>query len=78
MPDPIKAVAEMKRTLQPGGTALVTSFEKQEFLEIFHQVQQAVRPDVELWKGPLPAEWLTEGKLREVMVGGGFEEEAAH
>lgn len=73
IPDPVRAVAEMKRTLKPGGVSLVTSFEKQGFLEIFQNAQKAVRPDAPVWDGPLPAEWLTEGKLRTVMEGGGFE-----
>jgi ubiquinone/menaquinone biosynthesis C-methylase UbiE len=75
VPDPLKAIAEIKRTLQPGGVALVTSFEKQEFLQIFQDAQRAIRPDEAMWKGPLPDEWLTEGKLRSVMEGGGFEVE---
>lgn len=73
VPDPAKAIVEIKRTLQPGGVALVTSFEKQSFLEVFQDVQKAIRPDAPMWKGPLPVEWLTEGKLRAVMEGGGFE-----
>ena len=71
--DPVKAVAEMKRTLNPGGVVLVTSFERQGFLEIFQNAQKAVRPDTPVWNGPLPVEWLTEGKLRSVMESGGFE-----
>jgi ubiquinone/menaquinone biosynthesis C-methylase UbiE len=75
VPDPPKAIAEIKRTLRPGGAALVTSFEKQEFLQIFQDAQQAIRPGEAMWKGPLPEEWLTEGKLRGVMEEGGFEAE---
>lgn len=72
IPDPIRAISEIKRTLRPGGYALVTSFEKQGFISIFQNVQKAVRPDAPEWKGPMPQEWLTEQKLRDVMVGGGF------
>jgi ubiquinone/menaquinone biosynthesis C-methylase UbiE len=75
IPDPAQAIAEIKRTLRPGGVALVTSFEKQGFVEIFQEAQKAIRPDEPAWKGPLPAEWLTEGKLRAVIEGGGFEAE---
>lgn len=73
IPNPAKAVAEMKRTLKPGGAALVTSFERQGFVEIFQNAQKVIRPNAPLWEGPLSVEWLTEGKLRSVMEGGGFE-----
>jgi ubiquinone/menaquinone biosynthesis C-methylase UbiE len=73
IPNPIQAIAEIKRTLRPGGVALVTSFEKQGFIEVFQDAQKAIRPDAPLWEGPLPAEWLTETKLRAVMEGGGFQ-----
>ncbi|KAF7508312.1 hypothetical protein GJ744_009457 [Endocarpon pusillum] len=73
IPEPLKAIAEIKRTLKPDGVALVTSFEKQGFIEIFQHVQQAIRPDSPIWKGPMPEEWLKEEKLRAVMEGGGFE-----
>ncbi len=73
VPEPLKAIAEIKRTLKPGGVALVTSFEKQGFIEVFQDVQKAIRPDLPIWNGPMPEEWLKEGKLRAVMEGGGFE-----
>ncbi|ERF71176.1 hypothetical protein EPUS_06005 [Endocarpon pusillum Z07020] len=73
IPEPLKAIAEIKRTLKPDGVALVTSFEKQGFIEVFQHVQQAIRPDSPIWKGPLPEEWLKEEKLRAVIEGGGFE-----
>jgi ubiquinone/menaquinone biosynthesis C-methylase UbiE len=75
VPDPVKAIAEIRRTLKPGGVALVTSFEKHGFLEIFQDAQRAVRPEFPVWKGPLPEEWLTEGKLRSVVEQGGFEKD---
>lgn len=73
VPEPFKAIAEIKRTLKPDGVALVTSFEKQGFNEVFQNVQQAIRPDLPIWKGLMPEEWLKEEKLRDVMEGGGFE-----
>lgn len=73
IPDPVKAIREIYRTLAPNGVALVTTFEKQGFLSIFHDVQRAIRPDSPLWTGPLPAEWMTESKLRDVMQAGGFQ-----
>jgi SAM-dependent methyltransferase len=73
IPDPVRALAEIKRTLQPGGVALVTSFEDQGFVATFQDAQRAIRPDADVWKGTLPSEWLTEGRLRTVVEGGGFE-----
>ncbi len=73
VPDPAKAAAEIKRTLKPGGVALVTSFRKQGIWEVFQDAQKAIRPDVPAWQGPMPGEWSTEGKLRAVMESGGFE-----
>jgi hypothetical protein len=53
----------------------VTSFEKHGFLEIFQDAQRAVLPELPVWKGPLPEELLTEGKLRSVVEQGGFEKD---
>jgi ubiquinone/menaquinone biosynthesis C-methylase UbiE len=72
VPDPVKAIREIHRTLAPTGVALITTFEKQGSMAPFQDVQRAVRPDLPLWNGPLPAEWLTESKLRDVMQAGGF------
>ena len=72
VPDPIKAIREIYRTLAPTGVALITIFEKQGFISLFQGVQRAIRPDLPLWNGPMPAEWLKESKLRSVMEAGGF------
>ena len=73
VPDPARTMAEIRRTLRPGGVALVTTFERQGFNELFRDVQRAVRPHAPSWKGLIPEEWLTEKKLRAVAESGGFE-----
>lgn len=54
IPDPVKAIREIHRTLALNGVALVTTFEKQGFISIFQGVQRAIRPDAPLWNGPCP------------------------
>lgn len=75
LPDAEKGAAEMYRTLQPGGTAVVTSLKTISWVEIFQGVQREVKPEAALWKGPLPEEWYTAEKLKDVLQGGGFKAE---
>jgi ubiquinone/menaquinone biosynthesis C-methylase UbiE len=73
VPDPVKAVEEVYRTLQPdGGVAVITSWGMLGYASVFQRAAQAVRPDAPAYHGPISSEWLTEAKLRAVMVAGGF------
>jgi hypothetical protein len=65
---------EVYRTLRrAGGAATITTWEKLGYMHLFYEAQQAVQPDIPELKGPLPAEWLTKAKLKQVMEAGGFQ-----
>lgn len=71
VPDPVKAAKEMYRTLKPGGLVAVTTWENIGWIAPHIKAQKRIRPEEE-WAGPMPEEWMREGKLREVLEGGGF------
>ena len=75
VPDPKKAAEELYRTLQPGGSAYVTTWQDLAWAVPTDRALKAVRPDNPTFKGPVPAEWLTADKLKEVLISGGFAEE---
>jgi ubiquinone/menaquinone biosynthesis C-methylase UbiE len=74
-PEPEKGAAEIYRTLQPGGVAVITSIKQVGWVRIFQAVQKEVKPEAPLWKSPLKEEWSTENKLRSVVQVGGFNSE---
>lgn len=74
-PDPVKAASEIRRTLRPGGVALVTTWHDLDWwLGILQHVQSTVRSNTTAWAGPF-AEWLGTEKLKHVMLEGGFSEQ---
>jgi ubiquinone/menaquinone biosynthesis C-methylase UbiE len=78
-PDPVKAVEEIYRTLQPeGGVAVITSWEALGIVAVFQRAVQAVRPDAPAYHGPMSPEWMTDAKLRTVMESGGFKPDDIH
>ena len=74
----VKAAKQLYRTLMPGGTAVVTTWKKLGYMIVFHDAQKTVKPDAELKPGPLPAEWMTEDMLRDVLGEGGFKDVKIH
>ena len=76
--DAVKATRQLYRTLVPGGTAVVTTWKELGYMVVFHDAQKSVKPDAELKPGPLPAEWMTEGMLRDVLHEGGFKDLQIH
>jgi ubiquinone/menaquinone biosynthesis C-methylase UbiE len=73
-PDAENGPPEVYRTLRrAGGAATITTWEKLGYMHLFYEAQQAVQPDIPELKGPLPAEWLTKAKLKQVMEAGGFQ-----
>ena len=75
VPDPKKAAQELYRTLQPGGSAYVTTWQGLGWAPPTDRALKAVRPDNPTFKGPVSPEWLTAGKLKEVLISGGFSED---
>ncbi|KAJ9666569.1 hypothetical protein H2201_003228 [Coniosporium apollinis] len=73
--DPVAAVGEAHHTLRPGGTAALTMWNINGALDLIHRVQRHLRPEAALW-WPQEAEWNRGWTLRDVLVAGGFKEEA--
>jgi ubiquinone/menaquinone biosynthesis C-methylase UbiE len=73
VPDAVKGAAEIKRTLKPGGYAIITTWKVASSLELIWRVQKAIRPDLPLFE-PVSRDWLHEWKIRGVVLDGGFKE----
>lgn len=70
-----KAAAHIYWTLQPEGITAIATWKRIGYMVIFHAVQKAAKPDAR-FQNPIPPispEWLTDAKLREVLIGAGFE-----
>jgi ubiquinone/menaquinone biosynthesis C-methylase UbiE len=71
-PDGEKAAREIFRTLRPGGTAVVTTWKENGFIDLIHRTQKRIRPD-------LPEliiydkEWTEASKLQRTLESAGFE-----
>ncbi|KAL2836932.1 S-adenosyl-L-methionine-dependent methyltransferase [Aspergillus pseudoustus] len=75
LPDPARGVAEIYRTLKPGGAAFISTWVSLGYLEILRSAQKAVRSrdtKRELFRPMYSEEWFSEEKLRETLVAGGF------
>lgn len=70
--DPSKCLAEMFRTLDVDGTAIVTTWKRFTVGEIIHAAQRAVKPGATPMHIP-KAEFIEEGYLRDMVVRAGFE-----
>lgn len=75
IPDPLKAVKHIYRTLKPGGTAALTTWKQLGYMAIFHDAQRKVKPDSEYLLGPraISAEWASDTKLRTTLEEAGFQ-----
>jgi len=74
--DAKKAAAEIYRTLQPGGTAEVSTWQKLGPMDLFKEVVQQIKPDAVVHDvGPIRAHWMAQEMLRDVLVAGGFKTE---
>ncbi|KAF4178028.1 hypothetical protein CNMCM8694_001969 [Aspergillus lentulus] len=71
--NPEKGASHIYRTLQPGGTAFLTTWSKLGYLSPVRRAQKAVRPDSTPWELPIGEACFTEEKLRQVLKSGGFE-----
>jgi ubiquinone/menaquinone biosynthesis C-methylase UbiE len=72
--DADQGAKEIFRTLKPGGTAVVTSWQDLGYLPLLHQAQQAVRPDALLINLPIKDVWFRPEHVREVLERAGFGE----
>ena len=71
--DPEKGAAQIYRTLKPGGTAFVTTWEKLGYLPTIQKAQKIARPNDQPWRLPIDEDWFTKDKLRNVLGKGGFD-----
>jgi ubiquinone/menaquinone biosynthesis C-methylase UbiE len=75
IPDPLKAVKQIYRTLKPGGTAAITTWKHIGYMVIFHDAQRKVKPDSKLLPGPrgIAEEWMGDTKFRSTLEAAGFQ-----
>ena len=71
-PDAIKAAQEMYRTLRPGGTAYITTWQSLAWVPIVDRAIHRVKPEAPEYSGLLDPAWSTAEKLKSVLVAGGF------
>ncbi|KAF2672357.1 S-adenosyl-L-methionine-dependent methyltransferase [Microthyrium microscopicum] len=72
VPDADEGAREMHRVLKSGGSAAVTTWKVSPPVDLLQAVVGAIRPDCVERVFPVSKEWLTQEKLRDVMVAGGF------
>jgi len=70
--DPDMAAHEIWRTLKPGGTAVVTTWKENGFVDWIHRTQKSVRPDLPLF-AVYDEEWQTAEKLQGTLERAGFD-----
>ncbi|KAM0238345.1 hypothetical protein ACHAP5_008689 [Fusarium lateritium] len=70
--DPAKGVAEIHRTLKPGGLAIISCWKRFGVGQLIHAAQAIVRPDLPPLKMPHP-EFFEEGVLEKTVAEGGFD-----
>lgn len=74
LPDPIKAAAEVNRTLKPSGVALTTSWKFHGWLDLMRRISRVIRPEAEL-EGISANSPTSKEELIDSMVRAGFARE---
>jgi ubiquinone/menaquinone biosynthesis C-methylase UbiE len=77
LPDATRGAAEIYRTLKPSGAAFISTWQTLGYLDLLRASQKIVRPqdtEEDLFRPMYSEEWLTEEKLRNTLVAGGFED----
>ncbi|KAJ4368353.1 hypothetical protein N0V83_006709 [Neocucurbitaria cava] len=67
-----KGAREIYRTLQPKGTAIITSWKSLGYIPLIHQAQKAVRPDDALFRIPISDDWYSTAHLEKTLAEAGF------
>ncbi|KAL4997040.1 S-adenosyl-L-methionine-dependent methyltransferase [Aspergillus recurvatus] len=81
LPDPVRGIKEIYRTLKPGGHVYISTWKDLGYLDTLREAQRVIRPDSANARGEgvffsqlYPEEWFTESKLRNTLIAGGFDE----
>ncbi|KAL3482715.1 S-adenosyl-L-methionine-dependent methyltransferase [Aspergillus germanicus] len=77
LPDAIRGAAEIYRTIKPGGSAFISTWQTLGYLDLLRTSERIVRPqdkDEAVFRPMYSAEWFTEEKLRSTLIAGGFED----
>jgi ubiquinone/menaquinone biosynthesis C-methylase UbiE len=74
LPDAAKGTSEMLRVLKPGGVAIVTTWKHASTVVVMEAAVKAIRPEDIGRVFPISRDWLTQEKLRDTMVAGGFKD----
>jgi ubiquinone/menaquinone biosynthesis C-methylase UbiE len=67
-----KGASELYRTLQPGGSAVVTTWKELPYVAPLQAAQKVVTPGAPLFRVPIPEVWWQASHLKETLENGGF------
>ncbi|KAF1838123.1 S-adenosyl-L-methionine-dependent methyltransferase [Decorospora gaudefroyi] len=70
--DPARGAAHIHRTLQPGGTAILTSWASIDHTFLIHEAQRAIDPNPVLFRWPVSDDWWQTSHLENVLREAGF------
>ncbi|KAL5044805.1 S-adenosyl-L-methionine-dependent methyltransferase [Aspergillus fruticulosus] len=80
LPDPVRGVEEIYRTLKPGGHVYISTWKDLGYLDTLREAQRIIHPDSAntgergvFFSQPYSEEWFTESKLRDTLIAGGFD-----
>lgn len=76
--DPAKGASEIYRTLQNGGTAIVTSWASLGHFTAVHEAQKAFKPEIPLMPFPIPPQWYQASHLEKTLRDAGFADIEVH
>src|SRR5690242_8029777 len=71
--DGLAGAREMLRTLEPGGTAIVSSWKEMRIFDVVRAAQRLCEPEAPLFKPPVDEKWFTAQNLESVLKEAGFE-----
>ena len=74
--DPVKGTSELRRTIKPGGVAVLTMFKGGGWKPLFYEAERIIRPGARTMRSPFLEPWQVPEKLERTLKDGGFKDVA--